>query len=77
MLCMTLQAVEHWLHSENAKRNLKAVLAFKGSDGFSALHFAARHGSAHVAKLLLAAGADPYAKEEYGKLAHHYAEVQM
>ena len=50
-----------------------ATLAYQGSDGFTALHFAARHGSIGTAALLLRAGADPFCKDQYGRKPHHYA----
>ena len=49
------------------------VLEYAGSDKFSALHFAARHGSVGVAALLLRAGADAFATDSYGRCPQHYA----
>lgn len=43
------------------------VLEYAGSDQFSALHFAARHGSVGVAAILLRAGADAFATDSYGR----------
>eukprot|EP00966_Prymnesium_polylepis_P052947 1226264-Prymnesium_polylepis.1 len=69
------RAVRAWMESDAFKKNGAAVLAYKGSDDFLALHFAARHGAGAVAALLLEAGTDPWAKDAYGKMPHHYAEL--
>jgi len=67
--------VRMWLDTPEARRLQQAVLAARGSDGFTALHFACRHGAAEVAALLVGAGADAFAKDSYGKLPHHYATL--
>lgn len=69
------ESVKHWLSSSASRRNRKAVLAYKGSDGFTPLHFAARHGSEKVTALLLEAGAQANAKDSYGKTPLHYAQI--
>ncbi|KAI9678379.1 MAG: hypothetical protein M1822_008025 [Bathelium mastoideum] len=43
-----------------------AVLEVLHNDGSSALHFAARHGSLDIIKVLLAAGADPFLENYVG-----------
>ena len=67
--------VRIWLDTPEARRLQQAVLAARGSDGFTALHFACRHGAAEMAALLVGAGADAFAKDSYGKLPHHYATI--
>ena len=68
-------AVQNWLVSPEGLRNVKKVLAVRGSNNFTALHFAARHGSEKVAKLLTEAGADKDAKDSSGKTPAHYATI--
>ena len=56
-------------------QSVAAVLAYQGSDGFTALHFAARHGSVATAALLVRNGADAFARDFYGRSPHHYANL--
>ena len=54
------------------KHNPNLVFA-KNSEGFTALHYAARHGYVEIAKLLLAERADVNAKAGKGDTPLHYA----
>lgn len=53
-----------WLHHVHPDFRL-AVLDYGGMDGWTALHFASRHGRPRAAALLLNAGASTAAKDDY------------
>lgn len=63
-----------WLHNAHLDFRL-AVLEYGGLDGWTALHFASRHGRPRAAALLLDADAPAAAKDDYGKTPSHYAHV--
>ena len=72
------EQVRKWLEhvSSPARAEDKAAgLAYLGSDNFTALHFAARHGSVAVVALLVRAGANAFATDTYGRMPHHYARL--
>lgn len=66
------EAVRH--PEDGREARLRALVAagadasFKSPDGMTALHFAARHRDADSVNLLLAMGADPFAKTNEGEL---------
>ena len=72
------EQVRKWLvfaESNKSPQERSEALEYRGSDRFTAMHFAARHGSIAVVALLLRASADPFAKDVYGKFPHHYARL--
>ena len=45
--------------------------------GFTALHFAARHGAVATVAILVRHGADAFARDFYGCTPHHYASLYL
>jgi hypothetical protein len=85
-----VKAAAHELHTASRQDNCEfivgwlrdvhpdfclAVLEYGGVDGWTALHFASRHGHPRAVALLLEAGASTAAKDDYGNTPSHYAQV--